>query len=143
MRPVAEHGERFVPTADAANLLQRSPKQLSRTREALIVDHNILISEQSGTVSYAVPRFAAWLHMASPLTVPALRPSHARPTEALPPDATRPSGAETEGSGSAAVGPQWPKRRPRTSRPAMTSAYNKSMRWFQASDGNPAWPKPT
>jgi hypothetical protein len=73
VRAVAEHGERYVPTAAVAATLGRSQNQLSRTREALIVEHNILISERGGTVSFAVPGSAPWLAGTTPLVVPALR----------------------------------------------------------------------
>jgi hypothetical protein len=82
VRAVADHGERYVPTAAVAATLRRTQSQLSRTREALIVEHNILISERGGTVSFAVPGFARWLADNTPLVVPALRA--ARPNSPSP-----------------------------------------------------------
>jgi len=84
LRAVAEHGERFVPSGEVARTLPRSTRQLSSTREALITDHNILLSEQPQTVSFAVPGFAQWLRAAGPLFVPPLRQASSTRRPATP-----------------------------------------------------------
>ncbi|MDQ6614809.1 MAG: ATP-binding protein [Actinomycetota bacterium] len=138
LRAVAEHGERFVPSADVARTLGRSARQLSSTREALIADHNILLSEQPQTVSFAVPGFAEWLRAAGPLVVPSIRRGSPNRRQVTPrydigPDPEKPTaaGVDAASQGTAATPtssdspsesdrsqndtyrPRWPTPRPR------------------------------